>query len=838
MRVGPELTSQQGEYYRLSATEVLETAINLAVADHTLLKNHEGLTADDIATTRAALYENVFSSLDSIQPHIIAAAFRDAATAIQQPGDAAAEVVEKVFRDMVEALGVTTDIQPSRTLMSRAGGMLDNITPLSAKKVIRGAAVAAMATTIALSGTTHAAAEPITDTDPLAYSDDGISLLDNDVTANGILAEQQPATPTTEDGNPSQDETPGDTTPEPPTEDQEVAEETVVTPTELESSIVAIFEPEPAQEPELTPNIVTPPAETQTIPAETPDSSATELVTEDTSVTEEATEAPTELESSLNTLLEPEPMPETPEISPTTIESSLGNLFEPEPPSITLQTPEEYVELANKAAEKILADMLKDKGEAAQQGMEQLENDLGEIGATLTYLDVFAGMKDYQPKSRQDSDSTKKKQKKTTDTPATPATETVDKDTESSTTTTSKKTVLDVINDIENDGANWKNRAYVIERFVKAGYTVENGMAFAGRFVIESGGDKLDPTVKQWHGGPGRGVAQWGNSGTSERAQQLDRFGFYRQANGKYRSGTLRWFAEKTGQKWDSIECQVDFVLWELENTEKGAAKALKNAGHNIKKSAIASLMYERPASWLAKGESREKAIKETLGEAKEIQKLYNKKLGKLSQGKPKKSTKPSHRITKKALNKLEKTVASSKVQSAIIKVVNSAIISSDRYDYPVSKFSKLSPDPEMKKILKKAGYKTSKEAREIYDCLKVVTAWFDVNNIDFNTKRRSTTDLSAQYNKGRNATITDGDSTFKIIRNPKISDLVMGDVLLQPGHALLVTGNIKGKGGEIYGAIEAAYASNRVASFRHLSQVYDYMSQKNFIALRLIDTK
>ncbi len=195
-------------------------------------------------------------------------------------------------------------------------------------------------------------------------------------------------------------------------------------------------------------------------------------------------------------------------------------------------------------------------------------------------------------------------------------------ETKSTTNLSKKELTLEALADLADRGDKWAHRAYVVERFVKKGFTAENGMAFAGRFVIESGTVELKPDVRQIGGGPGYGIAQWGSYSAA-----YDRFGHNKQKDGKYKWGTLRWFAEKTGQDYRKIKTQVDFVFWELENTETVVARGLRAAKHNLKESVIESLRYERPAAWLAGGSKRQGAINSTLMRAQDIQEAYRKAL-------------------------------------------------------------------------------------------------------------------------------------------------------------------------------------------------------------------
>lgn len=501
---------------------------------------------------------------------------------------------------------------------------------------------------------------------------------------------------------------------------------------------------------------------------------------------------------------------------------------ETEQPEDTIAVPETVSDL-----DKIATDIQQGLNTGDTEGINSALAEAGEVGEVGQFLVTLWAIQNAQPASQ---GSGNEGQPPATDGESKPEPEPEPKpepnedesDAEKDKNKSDKQVILDALDDLGEKGKEWKNRAYVVERMVKAGYTVENGMAFAGRFVIESGGEELNPAVKQYGGGPGRGIAQWGNSGTSAKSRAYDRFGYYKESNGKYRHGTLRWYAEEHGKEWDKISTQMDFVLWELENTEKGAAKALRKAGHDIEASVKASLAYERPASWLNGGKAKKTAIAETLSEARKVQKGYYKEY----------YPNPSSKITPQALQRLDTTKTSKKIQDKIVKSVTTAIESSR--DYPVDRFSELAVDSDMKKDMERLGFSTSKEDRRIYDCRVAVWTFFAANGVEIGPKETTTTAFWNKYLSNGEDKVTFGDHTFKVIRNPKMKDLIMGDVLWAQGHTLLWTDPIKGKSGETFEAIEAAYASNRVSSFRDGKQAYSWIADKDnnhgsFVALRLV---
>ena len=66
-------------------------------------------------------------------------------------------------------------------------------------------------------------------------------------------------------------------------------------------------------------------------------------------------------------------------------------------------------------------------------------------------------------------------------------------------------------------------------------------------------------------------------------------------------------FAKKQGTGWDSLETQLDYILHELNTTEKRAKKSLFSA--KTPQEATLAFMndYERPAEWAKKQSSKER---------------------------------------------------------------------------------------------------------------------------------------------------------------------------------------------------------------------------------------
>lgn len=110
-----------------------------------------------------------------------------------------------------------------------------------------------------------------------------------------------------------------------------------------------------------------------------------------------------------------------------------------------------------------------------------------------------------------------------------------------------------------------------------------------GGFGVESPG--LDPTQKQWGGGPGRGIGQWEAGG---------RFDTVDPGNGAL---GLTQFAQQNGYDPLSLEAQARFPLYELESnrTFSKARQELLTAKDPLS-AARGALDYERPGGYSVGG--------------------------------------------------------------------------------------------------------------------------------------------------------------------------------------------------------------------------------------------
>lgn len=120
------------------------------------------------------------------------------------------------------------------------------------------------------------------------------------------------------------------------------------------------------------------------------------------------------------------------------------------------------------------------------------------------------------------------------------------------------------------DGTRAQRIDQAIAYFEGQGWTRAQAVGIVANLDAESG---MDPNINQIGGGPGYGLAQW------EGPRQAD----FREWAGKdIRQST---FGE-----------QLEFIQWELSNTEAGAARALRGADDPGEAAAIVTTRYERPA--------------------------------------------------------------------------------------------------------------------------------------------------------------------------------------------------------------------------------------------------
>ena len=116
---------------------------------------------------------------------------------------------------------------------------------------------------------------------------------------------------------------------------------------------------------------------------------------------------------------------------------------------------------------------------------------------------------------------------------------------------------------------------YVVNGLINRGIPRNAALGFAGNFVAESnldpGINEIKPLVPGSRGG--FGLAQW----TGPRRRQLEAF------------------AGSQGKPVSDPEMQMDFLAWELKNTEKGAANAIFAAADPTEAARLVSEKFLRP---------------------------------------------------------------------------------------------------------------------------------------------------------------------------------------------------------------------------------------------------
>ena len=106
------------------------------------------------------------------------------------------------------------------------------------------------------------------------------------------------------------------------------------------------------------------------------------------------------------------------------------------------------------------------------------------------------------------------------------------------------------------------------------GHTVVQAVGCVANFVVES---RVIPTVYQWGGGPGRGIAQWGVGGRWD--------------------SLVAWCATHGYPSPWTLQAQLAFMQDELQSTEENAGALLGDATTAADAAAVMQTYYERPAN-------------------------------------------------------------------------------------------------------------------------------------------------------------------------------------------------------------------------------------------------
>jgi hypothetical protein len=110
------------------------------------------------------------------------------------------------------------------------------------------------------------------------------------------------------------------------------------------------------------------------------------------------------------------------------------------------------------------------------------------------------------------------------------------------------------------------------EFFVAKGLTSYQAAGIVGNLDQESG---MDPTISQYGGGPGRGIAQWSAGGRWDTDS----------------NDNVEWYAAKEGESATSLELQLQFIWYEL-TTFSGYGLSELRASTNVSAATIAFETY------------------------------------------------------------------------------------------------------------------------------------------------------------------------------------------------------------------------------------------------------
>ena len=133
--------------------------------------------------------------------------------------------------------------------------------------------------------------------------------------------------------------------------------------------------------------------------------------------------------------------------------------------------------------------------------------------------------------------------------------------------------------------------------FVQKGLTPQQAAGILGNLAVESGSDKIDPSVHQHGGGPGRGIAQWEVGGRWDTLL-------------KYAADELK------GADPYALKTQLLYLWHELETTEKAALTDLKSTSTVDEATTSFQNKFERPAD-------RTASLGLRISKAKKYMKLY-----------------------------------------------------------------------------------------------------------------------------------------------------------------------------------------------------------------------
>lgn len=148
---------------------------------------------------------------------------------------------------------------------------------------------------------------------------------------------------------------------------------------------------------------------------------------------------------------------------------------------------------------------------------------------------------------------------------------------------------------IPSNGTALQNERAAFRYFVAQGYTRESAAAIIGNFYVESG---MDPTKKQYGGGPGRGLAQWGYGMDGSRFNDL-----------------IAYARSKGKSEW-ALDIQLEWTVYEMQNYPafRGMNNAMKSTNDISYATYYFGRIFEAPANLSASINERVNYAKQVYG--------------------------------------------------------------------------------------------------------------------------------------------------------------------------------------------------------------------------------
>jgi hypothetical protein len=112
------------------------------------------------------------------------------------------------------------------------------------------------------------------------------------------------------------------------------------------------------------------------------------------------------------------------------------------------------------------------------------------------------------------------------------------------------------------------NNETAFDYFVSQGLSYDQAAGIVGNLDQES---SMDPTISQYGGGPGRGIAQWSAGGRWDTDPE----------------DNVLWYASRVGQSAESLQLQLEFVWYELTTFPSYGLEPLR-AANNVTGATVA----------------------------------------------------------------------------------------------------------------------------------------------------------------------------------------------------------------------------------------------------------